>query len=360
MPATATRMRRRLVSPALAASAVAIVAALVVLGLLLGGEDEPAGPPPTPPAAEGGRLFAASSVWNRPLPDDAPIDESSEELTGALSDSVARQLEEGTGPWIATWEYSTPIYRVPEDTPEVKVTLDDPEASWRRSLQKAFERVPIPEGAQPARGTDGHMTVWQPSTDRLWEFWHARREEDGWHASWGGAIRSVSKSPGYYTERSWPGSAPNWGASATSLPVAAGTMTVEELRRGRIDHALAIALPYPRKDEYAWPAQRTDGSSTEPDSIPEGARLRIDPSVDLDALDLPRMTRMMAEAAQRHGMIVRDRTGAALQFYAEDPHQFGSDPYKGGFFEGKEPRELLEPFPWEHLQVVEMRTKGGS
>ena len=63
------------------------------------------------------------------------------------------------------------------------------------------------------------MTIWQPKTDTLWEFWQASKQSDGWHASWGGAIKHVSQSRGYYTTNSWPGlSQPNWGATATSLP----------------------------------------------------------------------------------------------------------------------------------------------
>jgi len=310
-----------------------------------------------PAAPDRDRLFAADSIWNRRLGPNTPIDPTSPALVEALRDRVRDEIRRGIGPWIATWEYSTPIYRVPRGAPDVRVTLDDGQRSWRRTLQAAYERVPIPAGARAAPGTDGHLTVWQPSTDRLWEFWHARQDSAGnWHASWGGAIENVSRSPGYYTNDSWPGSGSNWGASATSLPVAAGTMTIDDLRRGRIDHALAIALPYPRKDVYALPAQRTDGTGTGPNSIPAGAQLRIDPDVDLDKLEMPRITRIMAEAVQRHGMIVRDRTGHAMQFYAEDPAQYGHNPYKGedGFFEGEWPAELLSSFPWRHLQVIEM------
>ena len=353
-----TRTRPRLVVAA--AAAVVLVAALVAVlavpllrepgGNLPGGNHHAAKRPP--------RLFSAQSPWNRPLSASAALDPSSSALAGALRERVADEIKRGWGPWIATWSYSTPIYRVPAGQPGVRVALDDPSISWRRSLQSALERVPIPKGARPALGTDGHLTIWQPSTDRLWEFWHARKDErGGWHASWGGAIEHVSRSPGYYRTDSWSGAQPNWGASATSLPVAAGTMTVAELRRGRIDHALAIALPYPRKDVFAWPAQRTDGTSTDPRSIPEGAHLRIDPRLDLSRLRMPRMTRMMAEAAQRYGMIVRDRTGHALQFYAEDGYQYGGDSiYKGpgGFFEGRWPADFLSYFPWKYVRVLKM------
>ena len=63
-----------------------------------------------------------------------------------------------------------------------------------------FERGADPgQRARPSAGTDSQITIYQPSTDRLWEYWHFRRERDGWHARWGGAIDDVSSSPGYYT-----------------------------------------------------------------------------------------------------------------------------------------------------------------
>jgi hypothetical protein len=163
------------------------------------------------------------------------------------------------------------------------------------------------------------MTVWQPSRDRLWEFWRARKLSDGWHASWGGAIEHVSKSPGYYSAHSWPGlSESDWGATATSLPVIAGTMLVTELRSSRIRHALATDLPAPAAGRYSWPAQRTDGGGP-PGAIPEGARLRLPSDLGLRKLHLPRIALMMARAAKRRGIIVRDQTGTAIGFFAQDP-----------------------------------------
>ena len=55
---------------------------------------------------------------------------------------------------------------------------------------------------------------------------------------------------------------------------------------------------------------------------------------------------MLAEAAQRFGIYVRD--GARnVAFQAQDPVVAGTDPYagSGGYFEGSYPRELLSPIP---------------
>jgi hypothetical protein len=309
-----------------------------------------AAPPPR-------QLFAADSVWNRPLDRDAALDPASSRLVAALGREVGREEQRGVGPWIDTSTCSTPIYVVPRSQPSVRVRLSQPHEWWRVGLAKVFARVPLPDGAQPASCSDAHLTVWQPSRDRLWEFFGLRREGGGWEAEWGGAMRAVSQDPGYYDAGAWPGrSSYAWGATATSLPVAGGVMRLAELRHGRIEHALAMNVPTARRGAFAWPAQRSDGIGSAAD-LPEGARLRIDPALDLSSLGLPPLTLAIAEAAQRYGILVRDQTGAGngVSFFGQ-PGGEGERPYAraGGYFGGMNPTELLADFPWADLQVLKM------
>jgi hypothetical protein len=304
-------------------------------------------------------LFSATSVWNAPLEASAPLDPTSSSRMAAFRAEITSEIARGIGPWISETSYSTPLYRVPAGQPRVRIKLDT--GSWGASLQRALDRgVPIPRRARPAKGSDGHLTVWQPSTDTLWEFWKAVKRPDGWHASWGGAMRRVSRSPGYYTDAAWSGLPQSqgwhWGSTASSLPVIAGTILIDELRRGRIDHALALDIPDACARVFSWPAQRTDGSDPSQGCLPEGAHLRLDPDLDLSTLTLPRITRILARAAQRYGMIVRDRTNHAVGFYAEDPTPTGSDPYAGpnGFYGGLRPWQFLPQFPWGRLQLLTM------
>ena len=248
--------------------------------------DSATGSGSSPEASSGSsdRLFAVNSVWNASLKSNAPLDADSPTLMAAFNRQIKAEITAGIGPWISESSYSAPLYTVGAGQTRVTVKLDT--GSWGATLQSALDDgVPIPSEARPAAGTDGHMTVYQPSTDTLWEFWHASKKADGWHASWGGVMRSVSRSPGYYTNASWPSLAASdgwhWGSTATSLPVIAGTIMIDELRRGRIDHALALAVPNACADRFTWPAQRTDGTAAASDCLPEGAHLRIDPSVDL-------------------------------------------------------------------------------
>jgi hypothetical protein len=302
----------------------------------------PSPPAPAPPAAPDTqavrRPFSPTSFWNQPLASDAPLDA----LSSAYTADLRRQLTQWL-PWINTTKFSSPVYTVPADQPTVRVKLDN----VQRDLQAAWERVPIPPDAHPADGSDHTMIVWQPSTDTMWEFWLAEKRADGWHARFGGRMQNVSANPGYYTDQ------PRWGATATSLPMLGGLIRTAELRAGRIDHALAISIPQPKADVFSWPAQRTDGKYTGPGAIPEGTRFRIDPKVDLSKLPMSPVTRQIAVAAQRYGMVVRD-SGGAIAFYAEDPSPTGSDPYsgQGGLFGNQYPSKMLAQFPWQHLQAL--------
>jgi hypothetical protein len=299
-----------------------------------------------------GQLFAPGSFWNKRLSASVPLDVNSALLVQNLAAEIAREEATGIGPWISAGRRSTPLYRVPVGQQRVRVRLERGHESFRRSLQRAFASVPIPAGARPADPPDRHMTVWQPGTDKLWEFFGASREADGWHARWGGAIRRVSKSRGYYTGAAWRGANRGWGATASSLPVIGGVMLLDELKRGRIDHALAINVPAARAGVFAWPAQRTDGVGA-PTTLPEGARLRLDPTLDVGELGLPKLTRIIARAAQRYGLVVRDQTGNGISLFGENPSQVRGEPYSK-YFRGRTPQELLAGFPWDRLQVLQM------
>jgi hypothetical protein len=297
------------------------------------------------------RFFSPASIWNTPLAASAPLDPSSAKVMAPFGAEVRDEIREGKGPAINTTAYSVPVYTVPKTQPTVRVELR--RDSTATALRAAWSAVPLPPNARPAAGTDAHLVVWQPSSDQLWEFWRLRHREDGWHADWGGAIRDASSNPGVYYPSAWPGATPWWGASASSLSIAGGLITLEDLELGKINHALAIAVPRVRAGVYALPAQRTDGSAVDPLALPEGAHLRLNPNVDVAALKLPPLTRMIAESAQRYGFIVRDGA-SSVALYAQDPTPTGENPFPGaeGYFEG--PRAPLDSFPWERVQLLKM------
>ncbi len=327
--------------------AVAVAALLCSAPMAAEGFGGIRGPAKTQPtgkkkAKRPARPFAPRSFWNKPLPADAPLDP----LSSFYVSDLQRQLSVRS-PWINTTEYGIPVYRAPRGLRTVRVALPDPTPPRRALLQAAWEEVPIPRGARPSPDSDGRLVIWQPSTDTMWEFWRARRELDGWHATFGGRMENVSENVGTYTDP------PGWGASATGIPILGGLMRLHELRAGRINHGLALTIPDARARVYSWPAARTDGDIESPTAIPAGTRFRLDPDVDVSELEVEPIVREMARAAQRYGLVIRD-TGGAVAFYAEDPGRRGIGAYRGprGVFGRTSPSTLMRQFPWQYLQAL--------
>jgi len=341
------------------------------------------GPALTTPVANSltmkpGREFAANSYVHRRLPDNAQIDSQSAGYVGDL----LRQIKTFYGVVnVNIQEYSPPVYRVPANQPTVRVKAwdrNDPKWSFA-PLQEQWKSVPLPENFQAAAGTDQEAVVYQPSTGRYWEFWQmqktgakvtnsAGRQVDEWGARWGGRIGNLAQNPGYFPPTR---EGVKFGTAATKLCLLAGLMTIEEQRRGVINHALHISLPEAlHESRWSYPAQSSDGQVSpdrNPHAIPEGATFRLPASLNLDAMDMDPYARMIARAVQRYGMVVRDRAGA-VALVAESPAgRYAQDPYTkaggilncpGGVYGQScwpNSNGRLRGFPWDKLQVLKTR-----
>ena len=296
------------------------------------------------------RVFAADSFWYRPIPADAPLHPNS---AGFTADFLRQKQAYYNTVNIQTKDYASPVYNVAADVPKVSVKqwdchkhgLTDP------ALAEQWAAVPIPAYAQPSKGTDGEMTIYQPATQTVWEFWQTRKVGDQWQACWGGRLQQAGQSQGVF-----PG---HYGTTATSLPFLGGQITAEELRRGEIRHAIGIALVETEAANiYSWPANRSDGLNPDkhPNRIPEGIRFRLDPRVDVDKLPMSRAGKIIARAAQRYGFIVWDKSGA-IAIRAQNSVSYTAlgqpDPYPE-LFGGKPNYAVLQGFPWDKLQFLPM------
>jgi hypothetical protein len=296
-----------------------------------------------------GNFFAPTSVWNTPLTPNAPLDPKSAAITASLLNEVAKEDAEHFYPTVNTKSDSVPIFTVASSQARVSVILDNRDA-YANGLRATLRAgVPIPRGAQPAAGGDHHMVVWQPGTNTMWELWRATQVDGQWHAAFGGRINDASRSSGAF----FSSSGIELGATGSSLALAGGLMTLTEVSRGQIGHALAFAVVAARRGVWALPASRSDGYDKSPTAVPEGAHFRLPASLNISALHLPPFVAMMARAVQRYGMIVRDQA-ASVAFYAEDPTPEAYNPYPELL--GSNPN-MLAKFPWRDLQLLKMNLR---
>ena len=293
-------------------------------------------------------IFAPTSFWYTPIPADAPLHPNSANFVAEF----IRQKKAYYGTVsINTKAYASPVYVAgPDATPVQVVEWDCQHKGYvDKSLVDQWKAVPIPAYAQQADGTDAEMTIYQPSSDTIWEFWQARKVNDQWQACWGGRMQNVSKSQGIWKNP--------YGTTATGLPFLGGQVTAKEMRTGQINHVMGISLVDTEKwDVHSWPANRSDGYNPKSalNRIPEGLRFRLDPSVNVDALHMHPVGKAIARAAQKYGFVVWDKAGA-ITLRAENPKSFtltGKPDLYSALFNGTPAYAILNGFPWDKLQFL--------
>lgn len=331
---------------------------MVLLAVILGcgndtivSGDGGAGKPTSLPSV---RLYADSSPLNQKIPADAEIDPNSQQHVNAIVQTTQNLV-------IQVKQFSSPVYFADSSTPRHDVLLTCGPV-WELGVTM-LKGVPIPDFAEPANDVDGadnpvplggcgedadqdnNMVIIDLNARCEYDFWQARKENGRWVASWGNAI-SVDGSGAYEKGLSTRGS---------GFAFLAGVIWPHELKQGEIPHALLFSLPddLVRGGGPVPPATESDGESSNPDALPEGARVRLDPSVDLNSLNLTPAEHTIAKAMQEYGMFLTDRGGGpVVGLYAVDPRSVQGNPYEGLLPD--EDFSVLESIPLDRLQVLKL------
>ena len=140
------------------------------------------------------------------------------------------------------------------------------------------------------------MIVVDRSRCRLFELFAAYPEDGGarWSAGSGAIwnLRSNRMRP-----RGWT------SADAAGLPILPGLARYDEMRRGRIDHALRFTAERTRR-AFVYPARHFASDLTDPELPAMAQRLRLKRSFDVSRF--PRQSRIVLTALKRYGMILAD------------------------------------------------------
>ena len=299
-----------------------VVASLLLLGL-----------PVLAPIANGAtRPFAATSPFNIRIKAAPALDSNSAAMIAraARRDALYANL----------YAYGIPIYTAGASTPRYRVTCAM-EGQWG-NCPLSQRPMPIPVGAKPSTGSDGVLTVIDPSTNTVGEYWQAVKTGGTWKASWG-AVNSLTGS-------GWGGG--STGAGASRL---AGVIRVSEIERGVIDHALVLQSDNMCTGVVRPPALKTDGTSARSDCIPAGSRLQLNPSVNLSAIKgLTPAERTVARALQTYGGYLIDRGGASLSVSFERAPDAGSNSTGSVYSRAGLSWDYfgMSRVPWERLRVL--------
>jgi hypothetical protein len=285
--------------------------------------------PQAPPVALPPRLFAAASPWNTPIASGAAVDANSPVFVQSIVDAARDK-----GWLVAAKRWTVPIYLADQGSALQTFSLT---ADWAPASR--ISGVPVPAAAAPDPTSDGHLAIVDPLRGCEYDFWKAAKGADGsWSAAWGNAL--PLDGPGVFPQ--------GVSARGSGFALTAGVIRPGELARGVIDHALVFSYPYTKAGGPVAPATESDGQSTLPGALPEGARLQLDPTLDLSAFGLSSWQVTIARALQRYGMILGD-TGGGVSFYAQNPQSTDAAYPWGDATYADLPAQLLS-----HLRVLQL------
>ena len=274
--------------------------------------------------------FAEQSPFRTAIPAGAAVDPNSAAMISAAT-------EDGNV-HAGLFEFGIPIFYADAQSPRYDVRCLI--SQWGPCPFDGL-KIPIPDNAHPHVGSDGAMVVIDPDNRTSYEFWRAHKQNGTWTTSFA-AVNDMAGS-------GWGGASTGSGASRL-----AGVVRILEVEQGRIPHALALQSNNVCANVFRAPALKTDGRSTRPDCLPEGARLQLDPSLDIDALPLTPAEHMVAVAMQTYGGYVIDMSGAPLSMSFElDPQAHPG--YVGPTYTDAGLRwdyDGMSNIPWQKLRVI--------
>jgi hypothetical protein len=170
-----------------------------------------------------------------------------------------------------------------------KITLDDVQRN--RSNQEG----------------DRHAIVVDPTNRMLYEFFVMKKTDSGWQADSAAIfdLKSNRMRPDGWTS-----------ADAAGLPIFPSVVRYDELKRGKIEHALRVTVRRTRR-AYVYPATHFASRLTDPNLPRMGERLRL--RKDFDTRGFSPEVRTILDALKRYGMFVADNGIEWAVSVAPDP-----------------------------------------
>jgi hypothetical protein len=212
---------------------------------------------------------------------------------------------------------------------------------------RQFRDVRIPEGARPDPTGDAAMSVFDIERGLVYGLHKA--SYDAQHDAWSACGGTV-----YYLDSNGlagalAGSDETRNRGHRGVPPPTFAVRLDEVEWGSIEHVLKIAVNTASLD-HVFPMVGSDGESTHPSAPPEGARLRIKPTIELETLGLSPPALVIARALQRYGAVIGDQSGSSLTLKLENTVAEGL----GQLWRGVLSANSLSAIPLDAYEVIRL------
>jgi hypothetical protein len=247
-------------------------------------------------------VFPPDNPWNIPV-DAWPVAPNSKQMIAAIGETKPLRYN----PDMA-------FVLVPPNQKKINVQLNAyasesdkgpypvPDNALIEGWPAAFKRDPATRSltlndvqrGKPTLDADRHGIVVDPVNRMLYEFYRLTKTDQGWTAEQASIFNLASN-------RQRPD---GWTSSdAAGLPIFPSIVRYDELKRGKIEHALRATFKNTRR-AYVYPATHYASRKTDPNLPRMGERFRL--RKDFDTSKFSPEVRTILEALKRYGMLNAD------------------------------------------------------
>jgi len=246
-------------------------------------------------------MFPAADEWNRDISGD-PVDAAWTTKLQTMVGNINIHPDYGAG-------YGIPVNVAPKSEPEVPITYDGyPNESDPGPYQLPDPSVAKIEGGTPAScDGDCHFLVVESGSCTLFEG-YACSYTSGWRCSNGAKWDLTKVSYGQRT-KGWT------SADAAGLPITPGLVRLDEVRAGKVTHAIRFTVKCTSANFVAPATHDAVPGSCDASSPPMGLRVRM--KADYDISSLSPSAQVVAKGMKAFGMIIADN-GSNFFFQGTD------------------------------------------
>ncbi len=295
------------------------------------------------------RPFNNNSIWNTKIPSDAKTDLQSAQLIDSLAIG---------GFYINIHDWSIPVYFVNSDTiPKVNVINSRP-GIYGKGFKEPNHIPILPNfiASPPVSDfSDNHLCIIDTNKMIEWDMWAARKNKKGNWTTGLGAVTDLNSSgvekPWFEHENEFDGHR----SRAGGFPLIAGLIRPDEIKAGKIEHALVFAYQRGRSEFFIPPASTAQSTINEMNNkfgIPMGGHIQLDPGINVDTLELNRGGKIIARALQEYGAFNGDYAGATVLYADNSPSALKQ---WEGILNNEDLLQVFNPeFIRKHFRVIEM------
>lgn len=274
-------------------------------------------PPATDPAEQ--RPFDPDHPVYQPIPPNCPLYEYSSQIVANIAASYTKINidEKQESPPIYIGQASDPIWRVTIAGRQFNVHAP---SNMSPGTGSDYPLIILDKSSPDFNGHPVEYRMWRAVLNKNTNPWTITNQGGGVgvYANDGRILDDIDIQQGLVPRAL--GHAEIHGQNTGSgCSYTVGMIRPIDIQRGRIDHAIRVAIGYPHPERWFWPALRTETWNKPPNNnmAPMGARIFIDHSVDIEELgdrvaarlSHPKnqaFARMLVKAMQEYGFIALD------------------------------------------------------